>query len=198
MSSELLVHVCCGPCASASIPAFRSRGSTVTGFFFNPNIHPLLEYRRRLEGAREAAALTGVTLAEDLAYDPAEWFEHVVGGGASPADGPRCDGSRCDGSRCDGSRCARCIAHRLDRTAAEAANRGCAAFSTTLSISPWQDHEAIQAGGREAAERHGVEFVYEDLRLLYPESRRLSRQWGLYRQKYCGCLLSEWERFRDA
>ena len=79
MSSELLLHVCCGPCASASIPAFGARGSTVTGFFFNPNIHPLLEYRRRLEGAREAAALTGVTLVEDLAYDPAEWFERVVG-----------------------------------------------------------------------------------------------------------------------
>jgi epoxyqueuosine reductase len=188
MSSDLLLHVCCGPCASASIPAFRARGATVTGFFFNPNIHPLLEYRRRLEGAREAAGLTGVGMVEDLAYDPAEWFERVAGGGAPPAES----------GQTDGSRCARCISHRLDRTAAEAANRGCAAFSTTLSISPWQDHEAIQAGGREAAAKHGVEFVYEDLRLLYPESRRLSRQWGLYRQKYCGCLLSEWERFRDA
>lgn len=188
MGSDLLLHVCCGPCASASVPAFRAGGSDVTGFFFNPNIHPLLEFRRRLTGAREAADATGIGLVEDQAYDPAEWFAHVVPGPGLPGEG----------SREGDTRCVRCIAHRLDRTAAEAVLRGCAAFSTTLSISPWQDQAAIRAGGHEAAERHGMEFIYEDLRPLYPESRRLSREWGLYRQKYCGCLLSEWERYRDA
>jgi predicted adenine nucleotide alpha hydrolase (AANH) superfamily ATPase len=188
VGSELLLHICCGPCASASITAFQARGADVTGFFVNPNIHPLLEFRRRLTGAREATEATGVRLVEDPGYDPAEWFARVAPG----------QGSSGGGSGEGGSRCARCIAHRLDRTASEAATRGCAAFSTTLSISPWQDQEAIRAGGRDAAERHGVEFVYEDLRPLYPESRRLSREWGLYRQKYCGCLLSEWERYRDA
>lgn len=178
MAEKLLLHVCCGPCASASIPAFQARGAEVTGFFYNPNIHPLLEYRRRLTGARDVAALTDVALVEDVAYDPAAWFAAVGPG--------------------DDSRCARCIALRLDRAAAEAAALGCGSFSTTLAISPWQDHEAIRAGGQEASERHGPDFVYEDLRPLYPESRRLSRQWGLYRQKYCGCLISEWERYREA
>jgi len=118
-----------------------------------------------------------MTLHEDLEYDPARWFAETVPG--------------------EGSRCKRCIAARLEGAAREAAARGCEAFSTTLSISPWQDHEAIQSGGQLAAARHGVEFLYRDLRDLYSESRRLSKEWGLYRQKYCGCLLSEWERYRE-
>ncbi len=178
MSSEVLLHICCGPCASASIPALAETGATVVGFFFNPNIHPLLEFRRRLTGTRDAAAVTGVELMEDLWYDPVEWCTRVL-----PGD--------------PGSRCARCIGLRLERTAEAAAERGCGAFSTTLSISPWQDHEAIQSEARAAAARHGVEFIYRDLRPLYRESCRLSREWGLYRQKYCGCLVSEWERYRD-
>ncbi len=178
MTDKLLLHVCCGPCATASIPAFQSDDVEVTGFFYNPNIHPLLEYRRRLTGARDTAALRGIVLVEDLSYDPEDWFAGVCVGEAS--------------------RCTRCISQRLDRAAAEAAAQGCGSFATTLAISPWQDHQAIRAGGRDAADKHGVEFIYEDLRPLYGESRRLSREWGLYRQKYCGCLISEWERYREA
>jgi epoxyqueuosine reductase len=179
---KLLLHTCCGPCASATIPLWQGRGVEVTGFFFNPNIHPLLEWRRRLTGAEDVAAQTGVELVVDPAYDPAEWFAGV----ATPAGWPG-----------EGSRCRRCIGQRLMRAAAEAAARGCDAFSTSLSISPWQDHDAIRAGGAEAAAAYDVEFLYEDLRPLYGESRRLSREWGLYRQKYCGCLISEWERYRE-
>jgi predicted adenine nucleotide alpha hydrolase (AANH) superfamily ATPase len=156
---------------------WRDHGHDVVGFFHNPNIHPLLEYRRRLTGSRDLAALLGFELAEDLEYDPAAWFGRVGSKGAA--------------------RCKACIAQRLDRTAREASVRGCREFSTSLSISPWQDHDAIVTGGEAAAERHGVEFLYHDLRSLYRESRRLSREAGLYRQTYCGCLLSEWERYRD-
>lgn len=173
---KLLLHICCGPCASATIPAWRRKGAEVLGFFCNPNIHPLLEYRRRLTGARDVAQIAGARLIEDTAYDPELWFAEVGGG--------------------TGSRCARCIAQRLERAAEEAVAQGCAAFSTTLSISPWQDQEAIRVGGERAGRLHGLDFVYEDLRPLYSESRRLSREWGIYRQKYCGCLISEWERYR--
>jgi len=175
---NLLLHICCGPCACSSIKAWLSQGIEVAGFFHNPNIHPLLEFRRRLAGAREVTGIIGVPLIEDLAYDPEAWFASVNSG--------------------SGSRCERCIAQRLERTAQEARAQGCDSFSTTLSLSPWQDHEAIRRGGVEAGARNGVEFLYEDLRPLYGESRRLSREWGIYRQKYCGCLVSEWERYRDA
>jgi predicted adenine nucleotide alpha hydrolase (AANH) superfamily ATPase len=173
---KLLLHTCCGPCASATIPVWTGRGVDVTGFFFNPNIHPLLEWRRRLTGAEEVAAQTGVELLTDSRYDPAAWFAEVVPG--------------------EGSRCRRCIGQRLARAAAEAAVRGCDAFSTTSSSGPRQHHDAIVQTGAEAAAAHDVEFLYEDLRPVYGESRRLSREWGIYRQKYCGCLISEWERYR--
>jgi epoxyqueuosine reductase len=173
---KVLLHICCGPCASATIPWWRARGETVLGFFYNPNIHPLLEYRRRLTGAREVCEISTMDLVEDRAYDPQAWFAAVAG-----EERPRCS---------------HCIGLRLDRAAAEATTQECDAFSTSLSISPWQDHDAIQREGARAAERHGVEFVYADLRSLYGESRRLSKEWGVYRQKYCGCLVSEWERYR--
>jgi predicted adenine nucleotide alpha hydrolase (AANH) superfamily ATPase len=173
---KLLLHICCGPCASGAIPWWREAVGEVTGYFYNPNIHPLLEYRRRLTGARDVAEITGLPLLVDDLYDPAAWFATVVPG--------------------EGLRCARCIGQRLEATAARARAEGCDAFSTSLSISPWQDHDAIREGGALAGARHGVQFLYEDLRALYPQTKDRSRAWGIYRQKYCGCLLSEWERYR--
>jgi predicted adenine nucleotide alpha hydrolase (AANH) superfamily ATPase len=182
VSSRVLLHICCGPCASATQGYWRERGVELVGFFYNPNIQPLLEFRRRLEGVRDLSRWVDLPVIEDLSYDPTEWFATVCG--QQPVAGE--------------SRCVRCIALRLDRAAHQAAAEGCEAFSTTLSISPWQNHEAIQLAGAQASARHGVEFLYRDLRALYPESRRLSQMWGLYRQKYCGCIVSEWERYRDA
>lgn len=176
--TSMLLHVCCGPCACGTIPLWQRRGFEVTGFFYNPNIHPFLEYRRRLEGARETACRTQTELLIDEHYDPADWF------GAVKAE--------------EGSRCERCIGMRLDRAAMQTAEQGLKLFSTSLSISPWQDHAAIRLRGAEAGDRHGVEFVYEDLRPYYRESRTVSREGGIYRQKYCGCLVSEWERYRQS
>jgi predicted adenine nucleotide alpha hydrolase (AANH) superfamily ATPase len=174
---RLLLHICCGPCATATVEHWRKEGAEVEGFFFNPNIHPLLEYRRRLTGARDLAAVTGLEFREDLSYDPAVWFARVGARGEA--------------------RCRACIGSRLRRAAAEAAAGGFGAFSTSLAISPWQDHDAIREEGAAAAAEHSVEFLYEDLRPLFGASRRMARDLGLYRQKYCGCLLSEWERYRE-
>jgi epoxyqueuosine reductase len=175
---RMLLHVCCGPCACGTIPVWHQRGIEVLGFFYNPNVHPLLEYRRRLQGAREALDASGTPLVVDEAYDPQAWFAGVSGA--------------------EGSRCERCIGMRMDRAAIEAAAQGCDAFSTSLSISPWQDHDAIRRRGAEAASTHGLEFCYEDLRPYYSESRRISRNLGIYRQKYCGCLVSECERYAES
>ena len=175
---RLLLHICCGPCASGAVPFWQQKTPEVGGFFFNANIQPLLEHRRRLTGAREVAEVMGVELYVDEAYDPQAWFSAV----AATNEG----------------RCGRCIGQRLLRTAQEASSLGYDAFSTTLSISPWQDHDAIRREGQHAAEIHGVEFVYADLRTLYGDSRRVSRRLGVYRQKYCGCVISEWERYRGA
>jgi len=174
---RMLLHVCCGPCASGAVPFWQNQGVGVTGFFFNPNIHPLLEFRRRLTAAREAADHARILLTVDDSYDPEAWFGATASG--------------------QGTRCDNCIAMRLDRTAREAVLQGCGTFSTSLAISPWQDHEAILAHGEGAGRQHGVRFLYRDLRPYYDASRRASRRLGLYQQKYCGCLVSEWERFRE-
>jgi len=174
---SLLLHVCCGPCATATIDYWRGEGLVVSGFYYNPNIQPLLEHRRRLEGVRILAEARTLPLTEDNAYDPVEWFRLV-------------------GLR-EKNRCGACIALRMERAARQAAELGVGSFATTLAISPWQDHDAIRSGGREAAEQYGLTFVYEDLRRLFGESRRQARDLNLYRQQYCGCIISEWERYRD-
>ena len=174
---RMLLHICCGPCATATVEHWEKQGAELEGLFFNPNIHPLLEYRRRLTGVRDLAAVTGLALQEDLSYDPAAWFAQVGGQGEA--------------------RCRVCIGSRLRRTAEAAAAGGFSAFSTSLAISPWQDHDAIREEGLAAGAEHGVEFHYQDLRPLFGASRRMARDLGLYRQKYCGCLLSEWERYRE-
>jgi predicted adenine nucleotide alpha hydrolase (AANH) superfamily ATPase len=174
---KMLLHVCCGPCAFGAVPYWQRESYEVLGFFYNPNIHPFLEHRLRLQGAQEMAQLTRTDLLVDETYDPEAWFVAVSGE--------------------EGSRCERCIGMRLDRAADEAAARGCEVYSTSLSISPWQDHGAIRARGQAAGKKSGVEFVYEDLRPEYEVSTRLSQAHGIYRQKYCGCLVSEWERYRD-
>ena len=175
---KLLLHVCCGPCACGAIPVWQQKGIELTGFFYNPNIHPLLEYRRRLEGAKETAAATGTALVVDESYDPEVWFAAVSGD--------------------EGSRCERCIGMRLDRAAQRgpgAGLRGLLHQPLHQSLAGPRGHPVQRRVG--AAEKHGVAFVYEDLRAQYPESRRISRERGIYRQKYCGCLVSEWERYRD-
>jgi len=95
-------------------------------------------------------------------------------------------------------RCQICYRLRLGKTAAIARERGFAAFSTTLLISPYQDHALLQQVGQEVGAEHGVTFYYEDLRKGWAERGRLTRQYGLYRQQYCGCLYSEWERYRPS
>lgn len=184
-SKPLLLHVCCGPCATATEQFWRSQGRSVVGFFFNPNIHPYQEFRRRLENVIALGQARQLEILVDETYDPAAWFRLT---GIMEEGGDTRFPARCKG----------CIAMRLDQTARRAVQEGIEAFSTTLSISPWQNHDAIVQEGLAAAKRHGIEFLYRDLRHLYRDSVRQSKELGLYRQQYCGCILSEWERFRDA
>ncbi len=93
------------------------------------------------------------------------------------------------------NRCSACYRWRLMETAKSASENGFDAFTTTLSISPYQDHELIRREGVAAGNIHDVEFVYNDLRNGFRESRNTAREIGLYMQKYCGCIFSEAERY---
>lgn len=172
---KLLLHICCGPCATHPAGMLLGAGHEVHGFFYNPNIHPLAEHVLRLESAKKLLAHLQMpsTIAEG--YDVEEYFRAVAFR--------------------ERERCAACYHLRLHRTARLAASGGFDAFTTSLLVSPYQKHDLIREIGRSAGLECGVEFYYEDFRAGWPETRRMSRELGLYRQKYCGCIYSEKERF---
>jgi hypothetical protein len=147
----------------------------VTCYFHNPNIHPFTEWRRRLGVLEAYSRSAGVALVVDGGYPLEQNLSALLAGRP---------------------RCAACLAGRLGETARMAAEMGIGVFSTTLSVSPYIDHGLLNAAGSVAADRHGVEFRYMDLRGSYPLSVRLSREAGMYRQKYCGCIMSERDRYR--
>ena len=181
MAESLLVHACCGPCAAAVLETLRA-GGPFTLYFYNPNIQPLLEFRRRAKAFQVLVEAERVPALVDLAYDPrfflraVPWNEGAPSGRMPP-------------------RCLACYRLRLTETARMAAERGFSTFTTTLLASTHQDHEAVRRAGEEAARAHGVGFFYADWRPLAPRAATEARRRSLYRQQYCGCLFSEAERF---
>ncbi len=172
---SILLHSCCAPCATYTVKYLREQGFEVTALWYNPNIHPYLEHQRRFESMRMLNQKISLPLIETEAYDMIEYFRRVVGH--------------------EGKRCADCYRLRMERTAEIASQRNFDMFTTTLLISPYQDHKLIDETGRRAAEEAGVEFYYHDFSDGFRESHRLAREMELYLQKYCGCVYSEWERY---
>lgn len=171
-----LIHVCCAPCSIMCIESLRQKGVEPTAFWYNINIHPFTEYRSRREAMKAYAASIGLTLVVEDDYGLREFVTNVSG----DIDG----------------RCAFCYRSRLERTAKEAYERGFDSFTTSLLISPYQNHEAITAIGTELGEKYGVKFLPEDFRPLFREGQDRARELDIYMQKYCGCVFSEEDRYR--
>ncbi len=180
----LLLHVCCGPCSLMPIIRLREEGFAVTAYFFNPNIHPQDEYQRRREAMRQVSELMGVPVVwepetgED-AVDPAAWVKAL---GAHTAEGVRCRG---------------CYRTRMKAAARLARVRGFDAFCTSLLYSRYQHHAEIAAEAETAACDAGACFLYRDFRPYWQDGIHLSKEMGLYRQKWCGCILSKGEAERQ-
>jgi len=180
--SDLLLHVCCGPCSTVAVPAWRERGVEPVAWFRNPNIQPAAELERRRESMLRFSRAAGLELVvEERPSEATAWREWTAGLGAATPD----------------ERCAACLGLRLRAAAAAAARLGVPRFSTTLSVSPYQRHDLIQAAGRTAAAEHGVTFAYLDLRDGFRRSYSESRRLDLYRQAYCGCAASKWEAWHE-
>jgi hypothetical protein len=174
---RILLHICCAPCATYTINRLREEGFEVTGFWYNPNIHPWTEHEMRRESMVKYAEAVGLPMIWKERYDMPLFLRAVVG------------------HERFGERCAICYRLRLEKTANVASERGFDAFTTTLIISPYQDQELIRHIGEKVGTRYGVEFYFEDFRRGWSERGRLTREHGLYRQQYCGCIFSEWERY---
>jgi predicted adenine nucleotide alpha hydrolase (AANH) superfamily ATPase len=171
---QILVHVCCAPCFTYLHKRLLEDGHDVVGFFYNPNIHPYLEYRNRLESLEKYAEIKGTKVIYKNDYD----IEGYLRGALSVDE-----------------RCKFCYTCRLTEAAKTAHLLGCDAFTTTLLISPFQKHEMLSRIGEKTADEYGIEFYYEDFREGYRESREIAKALELYMQKYCGCIFSEKERY---
>lgn len=172
---KLLLHLCCAPCTIYPLEILRKEAGQVKGVFFNPNIHPYLEYKKRLDTVREYAAREGLEVAVAEGY-PIEKF--LLKTAALGKD-----------------RCSYCYEVRLRHTAEQARKGRFDAFSTTLLFSRYQKHDLIRRTGEDIAREMKVPFYYQDFRVGWEEGNRRSRETGMYRQKYCGCVFSEKERF---
>lgn len=170
-----LLHVCCAPCATYSVQRLRELGFAVTGFWYNPNIHPFGEHERRRETLAHYAAEIGLPVIWDPGYAVVEFMRAI------------------SGHERYRERCCTCYEIRLRRTAQVASREGFDAFTTTLLISPYQNQEAIRTLGEAAAARYGVRFFFENLRRGWVEHFQSVREHELYSQCYCGCIYSEWE-----
>lgn len=175
--SDIVIHICCAPCLGGPLATLREESFRPTGRFYNPNIHPLLEFRKRVKALRVFLESDDLPVEIDDAYGLSVFLET-----ARPLEA---------------NRCARCYAMRMDDAARFAAEKGAPAFTTTMLASQHQDHGLVRRAGEIAAEAHGVAFLYRDFRPLAERSRDTAKRKCLYRQSYCGCVFSEAERYRD-
>jgi predicted adenine nucleotide alpha hydrolase (AANH) superfamily ATPase len=168
-----MLHACCGPCLLEPYDALVADGHEVRVAYANPNIHPREEYERRRDTLLAYASERGIAV-DELDYDVIAWQEAVRGRESAP-----------------GERCRACFRVRLAETARHAAELGYDAVATTLTVSPYQDPDAIREAGESACAEAGVAFLVTDFRDRYPAATRRSRELGMYRQNYCGCRYSD-------
>ncbi|MBP2652876.1 MAG: queH [Firmicutes bacterium] len=173
---SMLLHVCCGPCAAYPVEYLKAKGFDVVGYFYNPNIHPYKEFRRRLETAEEFAAKVGLEFIIDDSYQLEDFLRLAL-------DAPE-------------GRCRECYHLRLRQAARYAKANGYDYFTTTLLVSPYQQHDVIKAIGENIAAQEGIAFLYFDFRLGWHEGVKISKELELYRQPYCGCVFSERDRYQ--
>ncbi|MBU1006449.1 MAG: epoxyqueuosine reductase QueH [Candidatus Omnitrophica bacterium] len=175
---RLLLHICCGPCALYPIKQLAEKKfKEVTGYYYNPNIHPPSEYKRRRDVLAEAAKKIGFEVIY-APYKMEEYFRETAFK-ENPVE-----------------RCGLCWRLRLSETADFAVKNGFNAFTTTLLISPYQDHAVVKAIAEDIAREKHIDFYYEDFRKGFKESQEEAKKQDLYRQKYCGCVFSELERVK--
>lgn len=169
------MHVCCGPCAVYPLQALREEGVDVHGYFYNPNIHPYLEFKRRIKSLVTLTKLKQLPVEIDRRYGLNHFLRRVVHN--------------------ENRRCALCYAMRLEATVSKALEMGMDGFTTTLLYSKYQNHALLKKKCRELAETHGIHFLYRDFRQGWQQGIDESVTMGLYRQPYCGCIYSEQERY---
>lgn len=169
------MHICCGPCSAACIKVLREEGIDITGYWYNPNIHPYKEYESRLNALKEYSKLVNLEVIYNDYYGLREFTKNVV----NDLD----------------NRCIYCYTKRLEETVKYAKENNYDAFTTTLFISPYQKHDLIKSICEDLSKKYDIKFYYKDFRPYFYEGKKMFHDTGLYMQKYCGCVFSEEERY---
>ena len=172
---KVLLHICCANCAIYPVKTIREKGLDVMGFFYRHNIHPYTECLKRQEALQSYADRINLKMIYQEGYDLEGFIQNVVFREAE--------------------RCNYCYHDRLRSTAMLAKRGKFDYFSTTLLHSKHQKHDLIRSMGESIGKSAGVEFLYQDFREGWKEGIECSKQMGLYRQQYCGCIYSEKERY---
>lgn len=169
------MHICCANCCLYPLQSLFSRDIEVKGFWINPNIHPYTEYKLRLEALLQLQKTWGLDIEYIDHYGLKEFLRTVVNH--------------------EDNRCVFCYSIRLEETARTAKKMGLDGFTTSLLVSPYQKFDMIIETAQEMAKRYSIPFYMEDFRPGFHEGMKISKELGLYRQKYCGCVYSEMERY---
>ncbi|MDD5288561.1 MAG: epoxyqueuosine reductase QueH [Dehalococcoidales bacterium] len=170
---KIILHICCGVCAAGAAERLISEGHQVTGYFFNPNIHPSEEYLLRLKAAENIAGGMGFPLVDSL-YNPHEWLENTATLTKEPEGGKRCEV---------------CFRMRLKETYDYMQKMGFDAFTTTLTIGPQKSAEIVNRIGKEIGRD---KFLVRDFKKQggFQRANELAKKFQIYRQNYCGCIYS--------
>lgn len=171
---KLLIHICCAPCLVAPYLHLKDEFN-ITGFWYNPNIHPYQEYKRRLREVEKFETQEQFRVLYKDEYPLEKWLQNVVFR--------------------EEHRCRYCYYERLVNTAIYARHGKFDFFTTTLLYSKTQDHDLVVEIGESVAKQYGIRFLNRDFRKYWKEGIEYSKQQGMYRQQYCGCVYSEKERY---
>ena len=173
---KLLMHTCCAPCSVYCIDSLRKEEIEPTVYWYNPNIHPYMEYKARRDTLKEYTKSINVEAIFEEDYGLDNFCKNVIGDLSN---------------RCMNY----CYPIRLEQTAKFAKENGYDTFTTTLLVSPYQNHEGICEVAERIAKVYDLNFLYRDFRVGFREGQAKARELGLYMQKYCGCIFSEEIRY---
>ena len=173
---KLLLHTCCAPCSIYCIEELKKENIDITSYWYNPNIHPYMEYKNRLDTYKKYMEMINLPHIINNEYGLDVFVKEVIND---------------LNNRCINY----CYKIRLENTVKYAKENNFDAFSTTLLISPYQKHDAIKELCNDLSKKYSIDFVYRDFRVGFREGQAKAKELELYMQKYCGCIFSEESRY---
>lgn len=175
---KLLMHVCCAPCSVYCIEELRNEGIEPTLYWYNPNIHPYMEYKARRDCLKEYANIINVKAIFEEEYGLDSFCKNVISN--------------------LNSRCVNyCYPVRLKKTFEYAKKHGYDTVTTTLLYSIYQQHDYIKQLMEQYSKEYKIDFLYRDFRIGFWKGHQKAHDLGLYMQKYCGCIFSEEDRYNN-